>query len=367
MKFNNIKIFVPIIFSFIGLLFSTAAFADSTGMKTSFKVTIESINAEQIKISWETIPDVKEYRICVADKCQGPDGTKVWITIYPNQTDYVFNLPAGKMEVFWVHALMESSSMKWTETDTRPNLIGTKWDMGLVLHYTNNYLAFNTATIPETTTTIVKEKKIVVPKTIATIPETTTTIVKEKKIVVPKTITTTPKQEKEQALMFGLKVSEFIIIMSILAMAFICTLIQQMLNFKIKKVDKEHERKIKLNRFELEKVDKENEHKAREYELKELAKTKLDNEHEQALKKIDHDVLKDRLGYTDSQLKDEREFNLEQQKITAKNTDQVLNYIMPILQGRDRHELRMAEIKASSANNIIGVDDITEAKVKFKK
>jgi hypothetical protein len=345
MKFNNIKIFVPIIFSFIGLLFSTAAFADSTGMKTSFKVTIESINAEQIKISWETIPDVKEYRICVADKCQGPDGTKVWITIYPNQTDYVFNLPAGKMEVFWVHALMESSSMKWTETDTRPNLIGTKWDMGLVLHYTNNYLAFNTATIPETTTTIVKEKKI----------------------VVPKTITTTPKQEKEQALMFGLKVSEFIIIMSILAMAFICTLIQQMLNFKIKKVDKEHERKIKLNRFELEKVDKENEHKAREYELKELAKTKLDNEHEQALKKIDHDVLKDRLGYTDSQLKDEREFNLEQQKITAKNTDQVLNYIMPILQGRDRHELRMAEIKASSANNIIGVDDITEAKVKFKK
>jgi hypothetical protein len=272
------------------------------------------------------------------------------------------------MEVFWVHALMESSSMKWTWTDTRPNSLGTKWDNGLILHYTNNYLAFNTTTIPETTTivkekkivvpktittipettTIVKEKKIVVPKTITTIPETTT-IVKEKKIVVPKTITTTPKQEKEQALMFGLKVSEFIIIMSILAMAFICTLIQQMLNFKIKKADKEHERN------------------AREYELKELAKTKLDNEHEQALKKIDHDVLKDRLGYTDSQLKDEREFNLEQQKITAKNTDQVLNYIMPILQGRDRHELRMAEIKASSTNNIIGVDDITEAKVKFKK
>jgi hypothetical protein len=326
MKFNNIKIFVPIIFSFIGLLFSTAAFADSTGMKTSFKVTIESINAEQIKISWETIPDVKEYRICVANNCKGPDETKVWITIYPNQTDYVFNLPAGKMEVFWVHALMESSSMKWTWTDTRPNSLGTKWDNGLILHYTNNYLAFNTTTIPETTT-----------------------IVKEKKIVVPKTITTTPKQEKEQALMFGLKVSEFIIIMSILAMAFICTLIQQMLNFKIKKADKEHERN------------------AREYELKELAKTKLDNEHEQALKKIDHDVLKDRLGYTDSQLKDEREFNLEQQKITAKNTDQVLNYIMPILQGRDRHELRMAEIKASSTNNIIGVDDITEAKVKFKK
>jgi hypothetical protein len=347
MKFNNIKIFVPIIFSFIGLLFSTAAFADSTGMKTSFKVTIESINAEQIKISWETIPDVKEYRICVANNCKGPDETKVWITIYPNQTDYVFNLPAGKMEVFWVHALMESSSMKWTWTDTRPNSLGTKWDNGLILHYTNNYLAFNTTTIPETTT-IVKEKKIVVPKTITTIPETTT-IVKEKKIVVPKTITTTPKQEKEQALMFGLKVSEFIIIMSILAMAFICTLIQQMLNFKIKKADKEHERN------------------AREYELKELAKTKLDNEHEQALKKIDHDVLKDRLGYTDSQLKDEREFNLEQQKITAKNTDQVLNYIMPILQGRDRHELRMAEIKASSTNNIIGVDDITEAKVKFKK
>ena len=352
MKFNSIKIFISIIFSFIGLLFSTTAFADSTGMKTSFKVTIESINAEQIKISWETIPDVKEYRICVANNCKGPDETKVWITIYPNQTDYVFNLPTGKTEVFWVHALMESSAMKWTETDIRPNSFGNKWDSGLILYYTNNYLAFNTTTIPETTTTV-KEKKIVVPTiTATTIPETTTTV-KEKKIVVP-TITT--KQEKEQTLMFGLKVSEFIIIMSILAMAFIYTLIQQMLNFK-----------MKLNRFELEKVDKEYERKAREYELKELAKAKLDNEHEQTLKKIDHDVVKDRLGYTERQLKDEREFNLEQQKVTAKNADQVLNYIMPILQGRDGHELRMAEIKASSRNNILDVDDVTEAKVKFKK
>lgn len=378
---------------FINLFFYTTAFAESTEMPTSFKITYKSINANQIQISWEPIPDVKEYRICVANNCSGPDETKIWITIYPNQTSYIFDLPVGKTERFLVHAWMQQSATKWTWTDDRPNLLGLKWDNNLgYVNYTNNWVDPNVIT---TTTTISTEQEnknyeascasqtwtvngncVIVnkqtKKSINTTPIKTTpkTIVQKPLLTInprlpdsaswnastQNIITAVPEQEKEKTLMFGLKVSEFIVIMSILALAFIYLLIQQMLNFK-----------MKSKRFGLEKVDREYERQAREYELRELAKAKLNNEHEQTLKKIDHDVVKDRLDYTERQLKNERDFNIEQQKISAHNAEQVLNYVMPILQSRDNHELKMAEIKASSSNSILHPEDITEARVKFKK
>lgn len=403
-----IKKFILITFlSFLALQFPKAVFAESTGMPTSFKVTYKSINAEQIQISWEPIPDVREYRICVANNCKGSDETKVWITIDPSKTTYIHNLSVGKTEEFWVHALMHPWATKWTYTDTRPNSLGLKWDNGPGgFKYTNNWI--NPFTIVTTTTTInpsiqqdivnienscpsltwnvrgkcltakadvlsFKPKAVVTTTTIPILKSSSyhslTTLVPPvanvkprefvqtiKPVTVIKPLETSIQKENQETLMFGLKISEFMVIISIVIMAFIYILLQQMLNYK-----------MKAKRFDLEKLDKEYERQARDYELKELAKAKLNNEHEQTLKKLDHDAIKDRLEYTEHQLKDERNYSLEQQKIASHNADQVLGYVMPILQGRDAHELRMAEIKAASTNSILHPDDITEAKVKFKK
>ena len=366
-----------------------AADSSETGMSSSLIVShVQVPDRPQLKISWNPIPHVQNYRICVDLNCSGPDHTKIWTQLDSSQTSYVFDQPYGSTRTYWVHALLWPSATNWTHTDDRPNQIGVKWDNPSSFSFTMpSALTTNTtisteqenedyeASCANRTWTangncvIVKKqtKQSINTTFIKTIPKT---IVQKPLLTInprlpdsaswntnsQNTVLTVPKQEKEQTLMFGLKVSEFIVIMSILMMAFLYLLVQQMLSFK-----------MKSKRFELEKQDKEYDRQAREYELRELAKAKINNEHEQTLKKLDHDVVIDRLDYTERQLKDERDFNLEQQKVQSISTDKVLSYIMPFAQNRDAHELKMAEIKASSSNSILDADDVTEAKVKFKK
>jgi hypothetical protein len=136
---------------------TTTTIPQTTVSSTSLKVTYESINAQQIKIFWNSIPDVKEYRICMPDLqasntwCPG----NTWLTFDPSVTSYIVNHPVGTKVHYWLHAWMHPWATKYTNKANRYH--GDVWDTGsLVSYFTNNWIDPNTTTtttIPQTTTT----------------------------------------------------------------------------------------------------------------------------------------------------------------------------------------------------------------------
>ena len=87
----------------------------------------EVIDAESIKISWDQIPDVREYRICIDNQCTGADSQKVWTTISSSENSHIVNLPRGQTRLYWVHALLFPSATHFDHLDTRQCCYGTKW------------------------------------------------------------------------------------------------------------------------------------------------------------------------------------------------------------------------------------------------
>ena len=87
----------------------------------------EVIDAESIKISWDQIPDVREYRICIDNQCTGADSQKVWTTISSSENSLIVNLPRGQTRLYWVHALLFPSATQFDHLDTRQCCYGTKW------------------------------------------------------------------------------------------------------------------------------------------------------------------------------------------------------------------------------------------------
>lgn len=87
----------------------------------------EVIDENQIRISWNQVPDVREYRICVDNQCTGPDVQKIWTTISNTQNSIVMPLPRGKTSWYYVHALLFPSATQFDELDTRQCCYGTKW------------------------------------------------------------------------------------------------------------------------------------------------------------------------------------------------------------------------------------------------
>jgi len=402
------------------------ASAGSTGMTTSFVVSVEALSGSQVKVSWNTVSDVQEYRICRNSECSGPDSSKIWTTILPPQTYHVFNQPLGTTSSYWVHAVMQPNATRWTWTDDRPNSFGLKWDNSPVVVYTNNWVDpyiqepdgvyecyGNCKPKNEKSNFTNKETTNKAPKTTVAATTTsgrswnslsqfttsqtpkiitmtkTTLVASVTKPVNKPTIIEQPTIIKGETTMFGMNDYEFVFIfLSLILAAAIIYYVrtsdsryarqQQEL-----REERDYEMKLKDKEIEVEKLKFEQnrmlrnddlrekeivlQHQRSEYELKELSKTKIQNEHEQNMKKIDHDTLTERFEHSERQLKDERQYSLDQQKIAAQNTEQVLNYVMPIMQGRDAHELKMAEIKAFSSNSILDADDVTEAKVKFSK
>ena len=178
--------------------------------------------------------------------------------------------------------------------------------------------------------------------------------------VIQKTITTTTtsiptitKNQKETTV-FGLKETEFFIILVLFILASIYVITAQM-----------NRSKMAIMRFELERKEKEFNFESKSYELRELAKAKINNEHEVALKTIETKNVVSQLEFTEQQLQNERSHNLEQQRINSSSADKMLSYIMPIVGGRDQHELRMAEIAAGSGLGSILPHTITNATVKL--
>ena len=99
--------------------------------------TYEVIDSNRIKISWNQIPDVREYRICIDNECVGADSQKIWTTINSSQNSIIVDLPRGQTKRYWVHALMLPNAVQFDELDTRTCCYGTKWSNSKWLQATN--------------------------------------------------------------------------------------------------------------------------------------------------------------------------------------------------------------------------------------
>jgi len=134
---------------------TTTTIPQTTVSSTSLKVTYESINAQQIKIFWNSIPDVREYRICMPDLQASntwcPENTR--LTFDPSVTSYIINHPVGTKVHYWLHAWMHPWATKYTYKGDRYH--GDVWDSGSpVSYFTNNWIDPNTTTtttVPPTT------------------------------------------------------------------------------------------------------------------------------------------------------------------------------------------------------------------------
>ena len=99
--------------------------------------TYEVVDSNRIKISWNQIPDVREYRICIDNECVGADSQKIWTTINSSQNSIIVDLPRGQTKRYWVHALMLPNAVQFDELDTRTCCYGTKWSNSKWLQATN--------------------------------------------------------------------------------------------------------------------------------------------------------------------------------------------------------------------------------------
>ena len=349
-----------------------------------------------VTVFWNQISDVKEYRICLNQECNTEDNLKKWFTYQPSQNSATFPLEPNETKRFHVHAWLTDNATNYNTLDLRPCCNGIKWANrdpwieAVNAPVVTTTIPQTTTTVPETTTNtlvIKKDQKIPLKDLINTtttidyshelensgllLGSPTTTIDWVETVFVtnvPKTITTTPKiiTNKKEPTMFGLKENEFFVIASLFLIAFIYIIATQINRWKIEKMRFQLEVQASKIRLELEVKEKEFNFESKSYELKELAKSKLNNEHEVALKKIDSSATTDQLEFTERQLNNERNHNLEQQRINANNADKILEYVMPIVQKRDAHELRMAEIKSENTfGSIIETDDIKSGTVKL--
>ena len=105
--------------------------------KFSLKVNYEIIDTNFIRITWNQIPDVREYRICVDSQCSGPDSQKIWLTFDRTQNSALLSLPRGKTSWYWVHALLLPTAAQYDELDVRDCCLGTKWANAEWLKITN--------------------------------------------------------------------------------------------------------------------------------------------------------------------------------------------------------------------------------------
>lgn len=332
-----------------------------------------------VTVFWNQIENVQQYRVCINEECPAK-----WYEYSSSESSATFPLGSNETKLFWVHAWLTNNATNYNTLDLRPCCNGVKWADSFKRVTASNAAVAVSTTIPQTTTTVpettttVKENKVIVPKVIKqnnVIPTTTnitpTTINWVQPVFVnnvPKTITTTPKiiTNKKEPTMFGLKENEFFVIASLFLIAFIYIIATQINRWKIEKMRFQLEVQASKIRLDLEVKEKEFNFESKSYELKELAKSKLNNEHEVALKKIDSSATTDQLEFTERQLNNERNHNLEQQRINANNADKILEYVMPIVQKRDAHELRMAEIKSENTfGSIIETDDIKSGTVKL--
>ena len=99
--------------------------------------TYEVIDSNRIKISWNQIPDVREYRICIDNECNGADSQKIWTTLNSSLDSIIVNLPRGQTKRYFVHALMLPNATQFDDLDTRTCCYGTKWANSKWLQATN--------------------------------------------------------------------------------------------------------------------------------------------------------------------------------------------------------------------------------------
>jgi hypothetical protein len=99
--------------------------------------TYEVVDSNRIKISWNQIPDVREYRICIDNECNGADSQKIWTTLNSSLDSIIVNLPRGQTKRYFVHALMLPNAMQFDDLDTRTCCYGTKWANSKWLQATN--------------------------------------------------------------------------------------------------------------------------------------------------------------------------------------------------------------------------------------
>lgn len=97
----------------------------------------EVVDTERIKISWNHIQDVREYRICIDNQCSGADSQKVWITLPSSENSIIVNLPRGQTRQYFVHAWLYPSAVQFDELDTRQCCYGNKWAHSLWFRATN--------------------------------------------------------------------------------------------------------------------------------------------------------------------------------------------------------------------------------------
>lgn len=112
---------------------STTSLTKTKLLSASYEV----LDAARIKISWNFISSVREYRICVGDLCSGSNPQ--WLTIGPTENSKVFDLPLGQSQSYWVHALLLNDAKEYDSIDTRPCCVGTKWADGVTVSAKNNF------------------------------------------------------------------------------------------------------------------------------------------------------------------------------------------------------------------------------------
>jgi hypothetical protein len=118
---------------------STSTSTSTTVLQKKFLISsnFEVIDTSHIKISWNQIPDVREYRICIDNQCVGADSQKIWLTISPTLNSIIVDLSRGQTRRYFVHALLFPSATQFDELDTRTCCYGTKWANSNWLQATN--------------------------------------------------------------------------------------------------------------------------------------------------------------------------------------------------------------------------------------
>ena len=115
----------------------TTTSTTSLTKKKLLSASYEVLDATRIKIMWNFISSVREYRICVGDLCSGPNPQ--WLTISPTENSKILDLPLGQSQNYYVHALLLNDAKEYDSIDTRPCCIGTKWADGVTVSAKNNF------------------------------------------------------------------------------------------------------------------------------------------------------------------------------------------------------------------------------------
>ncbi len=106
---------------------STTTTSTVPSKKFLLKASFVVVDANFVRISWNQIPDVREYRICVDSQCSGLDSQKIWLTFNKSENSALIALPRGKTSWYWVHALLLPTAGQYDELDVRQCCLGTKW------------------------------------------------------------------------------------------------------------------------------------------------------------------------------------------------------------------------------------------------